>query len=93
MSEISSCSYAAREFGVKARMLVSRALELCPQLITIPYDFDAYDRVSRAMYDTVALYSLKVLFISNSILYLLHCSCKPSPVMSCMLMLRRCVVN
>lgn len=54
MSEIASCSYEARAFGVEKGMLLSKAKEFCPHLQTIPYDFENYHRVSRILYETVA---------------------------------------
>ena len=35
-------------------MLMGRAKQLCPDLVTIPYDFDGYNTVSRILYNTVA---------------------------------------
>lgn len=40
MSEIASCSYEARAKGVKNGMFLGTALNLCPELKTIPYDFE-----------------------------------------------------
>lgn len=53
LSEIASCSYEARKMGVKNGMFVGAALKLCPQLKTIPYDFDGYKEVAHVLYDTV----------------------------------------
>ena len=36
-SEIASCSYEARKFGVKNGMNLGRARELCPDIATVPY--------------------------------------------------------
>jgi len=52
-SEIASCNYPARKFGVKNGMWMKRALELCPELKILPYDFPAYEETSRAFYDTI----------------------------------------
>lgn len=52
-SEIASCNYPAREFGVKNGMWMKRALELCPDLKILPYDFPAYEEASRAFYDAI----------------------------------------
>ncbi|KAJ1467158.1 hypothetical protein T484DRAFT_1921789 [Baffinella frigidus] len=40
--EISCANYEARARGVSAGMFIGRAKELCPELITIPYEFDKY---------------------------------------------------
>lgn len=41
-SEVSSATYEARAFGIKAGMFVRDALKLCPELTTVPFDFEAY---------------------------------------------------
>lgn len=43
---VSSCSYAARRFGVHSAMPMSQALRLCPGLLVIPGDHQAYERAS-----------------------------------------------
>ncbi|KAH8920019.1 hypothetical protein BT69DRAFT_1352717 [Atractiella rhizophila] len=50
-SEIASCSYEARKFGVRNGMFLGRARELCPDIQTIPYDFELYKRISYTFYD------------------------------------------
>ncbi|KAH0037404.1 DNA repair protein, partial [Aureobasidium melanogenum] len=50
-SEIASCNYPAREFGVKNGM--QRAQELCPDLKVLPYDFPAYEESSRQFYSAL----------------------------------------
>ncbi|KAL2142336.1 hypothetical protein VTI28DRAFT_1345 [Corynascus sepedonium] len=52
-SEIASCNYPARKFGVKNGMWMKRALELCPDLKVVPYDFPAYEEASRLFYDAI----------------------------------------
>ncbi|KAK4070373.1 hypothetical protein Trihar35433_4840 [Trichoderma harzianum] len=52
-SEIASCNYVARKYGVKNGMWMKRALELCPDLKVLPYDFPAYEEVSRQFYDAI----------------------------------------
>ena len=54
MAEIASCSYEARQKGVKNGMLLGAALKICPELKTISYDFDGYKAVSKDLYDIVA---------------------------------------
>ncbi|GFO42331.1 DNA repair protein rev1 [Plakobranchus ocellatus] len=57
MSEIASCSYEARKAGVKNGMFMGRALQLCPDLQTITYNFSEYNRISKVLYDLVASYT------------------------------------
>lgn len=52
-SEIASCNYPARKFGVKNGMWMKRALELCSDLKVLPYDFPAYEKASRLFYETI----------------------------------------
>lgn len=52
-SEIASCNYPARKFGIKNGMWMKRAHELCPDLKILPYDFPAYEEASRAFYDVM----------------------------------------
>ncbi len=41
-SEIASCSYEAREFGIKNGMSLQQARKLCPTILTMPYEFELY---------------------------------------------------
>ena len=52
-SEIASCNYPARKFGVKNGMWMKNALELCKELNVLPYDFKAYEEASRHFYDSI----------------------------------------
>ncbi|EFX04306.1 DNA damage repair protein [Grosmannia clavigera kw1407] len=52
-SEIASCNYTARHFGVTNGMWMKRALELCPDLKVLPYDFPAYEEASRLFYEAI----------------------------------------
>lgn len=45
-SEISSCNYEARRFGVRKGDWMQRAKEACPNLVVLPYDFDLTKEVS-----------------------------------------------
>ncbi len=49
-SEIASCSYKAREFGIRNGMSLGQAKRLCPHVETIPYDFEAYNNISLSFY-------------------------------------------
>jgi DNA repair protein REV1 len=50
-SEISSCNYLARAKGLGAGMFMQAAKERCPELVVLPYQFDAIQRVSFQIYD------------------------------------------
>lgn len=52
-SEIASCNYPARKYGIKNGMWMKRAQELCPNLKILPYDFPAYEEASRSFYDAI----------------------------------------
>ncbi|XP_062312560.1 DNA repair protein REV1 [Osmerus eperlanus] len=56
-AEIASCSYEARQAGVKNGMYFGQAKQLCPSLQSVPYDFQAYKEVALAMYETLASYT------------------------------------
>lgn len=49
-SDIASCNYVTRKFGVRNGMWVANAEKLCPQMIKLDYDFDAYEKYSNAFY-------------------------------------------
>ncbi|MCJ1386211.1 deoxycytidyl transferase [Xylographa soralifera] len=50
-SEIASCNYPARKFGIKNGMWMKTAQQLYPDLKVLPYDFKAYEEASRDFYD------------------------------------------
>ena len=52
-AEISSANYEARKYGLRAGMFIGKAKELCPQLITLPYEFDKYAETAEALYRTI----------------------------------------
>uniref|UniRef100_A0A671XML2 DNA repair protein REV1 n=1 Tax=Sparus aurata TaxID=8175 RepID=A0A671XML2_SPAAU len=57
MAEIASCSYEARQAGVRNGMFFGKAKQLCPALQSVPYDFEAYKEVALTMYETLASYT------------------------------------
>ena len=57
MSDIASCSYEAREYGIRNGMSVGQAIRKCPELILVPYEFDKYRKVSRVLYEILVSYS------------------------------------
>lgn len=44
---VSSCSYAARQFGIHSALSMAQAVRLCPHLIIVPPHFDAYRAASQ----------------------------------------------
>ncbi|KAG9238657.1 hypothetical protein BJ875DRAFT_450446 [Amylocarpus encephaloides] len=52
-SEIASCNYPARAFGVKNGMWMKQALKLCPNIKVLPYDFPAYEEASKGFYEAI----------------------------------------
>ncbi|CAZ83226.1 unnamed protein product [Tuber melanosporum] len=52
-SEIASCNYAARAFGLKNGMWMKQAKELCPKLVCLSYDFEKYEEASKAFYGVI----------------------------------------
>lgn len=52
-SEIASCNYPARKFGIKNGMWMKHAQTLCPELKVLPYDFKAYESASRSFYEAI----------------------------------------
>jgi DNA repair protein REV1 len=52
-SEIASCNYPARNFGIKNGMWMKQALNLCPDIKVLPYDFPAYEEASTNFYEAV----------------------------------------
>ncbi|XP_045773659.1 DNA repair protein Rev1 [Maniola jurtina] len=69
MSEIASCSYEARARGVKNGMFMGAALKLCPNLQTIPYDFEGYKEVAYTLYNTISQYTLDIEAVSCDEMY------------------------
>ncbi|KAI0985280.1 hypothetical protein GJ496_005314 [Pomphorhynchus laevis] len=52
-SDIASCNYKAREFGVKNGMTLGNALRICPNIQTLPYNFIAYPKISLQFYSSI----------------------------------------
>ncbi|KAJ9561161.1 hypothetical protein OSB04_006321 [Centaurea solstitialis] len=59
-SEISSANYPARDHGVRAGIFVRDAKALCPHLVIIPYDFEAYEEVADQFYSILHKHCNKV---------------------------------
>ena len=56
-AEISSANYDARKFGIRAGMFFSKAKELCPDLVQVPYYFDKYQEISLTLYRILLQFS------------------------------------
>jgi len=54
---VSSCSYAARKFGVHSAMPMARALSLCPELIVIHHRHGLYGEYSHKVMDILRSYT------------------------------------
>ncbi|KAG0371091.1 deoxycytidyl transferase [Mortierella sp. AD032] len=56
-SEIASCNYLARDFGVKNGMQLLKARTLCPELLVVPYEFQQYEDISIEFYKILLGYA------------------------------------
>ncbi|XP_057290303.1 DNA repair protein REV1-like [Hydractinia symbiolongicarpus] len=63
-SEIASCSYEARKFGLRNGMLLNKAKQLCPQLVCVPYYFDEYRNVSQKFYEILSHFTCNIEAVS-----------------------------
>ncbi|MCJ1450826.1 deoxycytidyl transferase [Mycoblastus sanguinarius] len=52
-SEIASCNYPARKFGIKNGMWMKHAQKMCTDLKVLPYDFPEYEAASRKFYEAI----------------------------------------
>lgn len=69
-SEIASCNYEARKYGIKNGFFLGEAKKMCPELQTVPYNFEGYKKVSKLLYDIVASYSLDIEAVSCDELFI-----------------------
>jgi len=44
--EISAANYEARSYGIRAGMFLKTALQMCPHVKSVPYDFELYEKVA-----------------------------------------------
>lgn len=49
-SVVLTASYEARPFGVRSAIPLYKALELCPELVVVPPDFEKYKMISREVF-------------------------------------------
>lgn len=50
-ADVSSCNYVARSKGVSNGMWMSKAKQLCPNIVSLPYQFDEYEKISNIFYE------------------------------------------
>eukprot|EP00002_Diphylleia_rotans_P040891 TRINITY_DN9823_c0_g1_i1.p1 TRINITY_DN9823_c0_g1~~TRINITY_DN9823_c0_g1_i1.p1 ORF type:complete len:649 (+),score=84.81 TRINITY_DN9823_c0_g1_i1:78-2024(+) len=58
--EIACASYEARKYGVRNGMWMKEAIKLCPNLVTIPYEFEKYQKTSEQIYQLFAQVTHKI---------------------------------
>ncbi|MGN1343678.1 MAG: DNA polymerase IV [Traorella sp.] len=54
---VSTASYSARSLGIHSAMPMSQALQICPQLVVVPVDFEWYEKLSKQFFDYVRSYT------------------------------------
>ena len=59
-SDIASANYAARKYGVRNGMWAARAIERCPDLLLLPYEFAECERVACIFFSLMCMFSPKV---------------------------------
>lgn len=67
---VSTCSYAARSYGVRSGMSIKEAYRLCPNGIYMHGHYSKYEAVSRQMHQILLEYSNQALFIASDEGYL-----------------------
>lgn len=61
---LSTCNYAAREFGVHSAMPTYQAKKLCPELVVLDGDHDYYRKVSNQFFTYLKRYTGKIEILS-----------------------------
>jgi len=56
---VSTCNYAARKFGVRSGMPISKAWKLCPQAVYLPVNYALYEKVSNEIMQSLRKYADK----------------------------------
>lgn len=59
-SEVSSASYEARACGVKSRMFIKDAYELCPDAVFLSCDYKRYEATSNVLFEVLKKYSSSI---------------------------------
>jgi DNA repair protein REV1 len=63
-ADVAACNYIARSFGIRNGMWISNAMELCPDLRVVGYEFEHYESVSRTVFSILTRYSREVSVMS-----------------------------
>ena len=73
-SDVASCNYVARRFGVRNGMSLQRAQALCPGVRTLPYAFEAYRAASRQFYEALVHVAdaIQVVSVDEALLDMSH---------------------
>mmetsp|Transcript_21374 Transcript_21374/g.43377 ORF Transcript_21374/g.43377 Transcript_21374/m.43377 type:complete len:348 (-) Transcript_21374:1180-2223(-) len=58
-SELSTCNYIARKFGLRKGMFLGDVIQLCPDLVVLPYDFESFEEVSAVVAEVLHEYAGK----------------------------------
>lgn len=56
---VSTCNYAARKFGMRSGMPISKAWRLCPQAVYLPVNYAVYEKVSNEIMQSLRKYADK----------------------------------
>ncbi len=75
---VSSCSYAARKFGVHSAMPMAQALRLCPQAVLAPPHFDVYSEYSHRVMAVLREYGCVMEQVSVDEVFLDATDCAPT---------------
>ncbi|KAK9761358.1 deoxycytidyl transferase, partial [Basidiobolus ranarum] len=59
-SDVASCNYIARKYGISNGMSIGTAKQKCPDLVILPYDFPRYKSVSLKLYEVFGKYADKL---------------------------------
>src|SRR5439155_21874116 len=57
---VASCSYEAREFGIRSAMPMAEAMRRCPKAIVVPHRMDRYADASQGFFGILGDYSPEV---------------------------------
>lgn len=58
---VSTCSYKAREFGIRSAMPVSQAYRLCPHAVFLPPDYSWYTHISQCVMEILRGFGFRLL--------------------------------